>query len=67
MGVRKWGLGWDVGHDVVVVDYSVALGELGLDVLSQELVADSGFAESVVLVHVTESALDVESSDCRQG
>jgi hypothetical protein len=57
MGVWQWGLGWQVWHDVCIMDYSEMAVDLLSEVSRKDLVAHSWLTEGIKLVHMVENLL----------
>lgn len=63
MGVWQWGLGWQVWHDVCIMDHSEMAVDLLAEVSRKDLVAHSWLAEGIKLVHMVENLLQVKCSE----
>jgi hypothetical protein len=55
MGVWQWGLGWQVWHDVCIMDHSEMAVDLLAEVSRKDLVAHSWLTEGIKLIHMVEN------------
>ena len=59
--VRDGGIGWNMGHDICVMNYSKVGGHLRLEKAGEAIISHSRLSHAVKLIHLSEGVLDVQS------